>query len=660
MQDQLKTYDKDILQELWKIRTTVQTLREVDKKPPRGADETRFLDDTMEDRSPTPESQPHESEEGDRSLPPSPSPSPEYLAAADGSRYTQETLERMTSAPSHLRKSSDDLVLEEFFGTEQLTKLNMFKKTVSTDSLLPAKETSRGGEGLPQIAEEGGMRPGVSMPNISSNPSSSSNLSHPDSQERGPPVVKLRLAKKNSQNNSRLSDANRMSYDVASEMEKLRSRLQETAKQELAEFDRKYSPKLHHPGVMAVDGANNHSRQGSLDSSMPQQSATPPLEATPISGQRGNGHTRQHSLPIDPKFLRQLQQSQSNETTPTLATHSSGWSPSLGNADKGRSPSPPLLFGHIRQVSGGSMSSDGGTFSPPLTPNFQPSPQDGHTHQVPQNHTSFGRAPHPTGAGLPTQHFKQSNPPGMARIGSDGGFSGYSHNRGSSGSLSRTSPEEGNGGRSRASTTAATTQPHYSTSVIKRGGKRGSLEITPPPPAQQPGGVPGFYKYGEEKRPNAYEQPKRHSRGEDMEVGDVRHLSRVGSSNGSIGSRYPQFSPPRMEGNLIPSSPKLARAPPPVERHGSDKSGVKPPLATKLQTRASEPARMNSQQPSGQDDIQPYMTSSHVKSQMQILNFNYTPFSQHKVRSNTVASADAPKLSKQLPNAVKSAKNTWI
>lgn len=612
----------------------MQTLREVERKSV--GDESGSVDEPPEDRSPTPEShdsQPPDSEEN--SLPSSPSSPPSYIGA-DGNAYTEGTLNLMATAPYHLRKSSDDLVLEEFFGSEQMTKLDMFKKQISAENLLAETKGTLPGD-LPQIAEEG-LRPGVSMPNISSNPPSSSDL-YPDTRRNGS-HAKLRVAK------NRLSDANRMSYDVASEMEKLRARLQETAKQELAEFDRKYSPKLYHAKVISEESANNHSRQGSLDSSIPQQVVSPSVEAI-----KSHGHSRQHSLPIDHKFLRQLQQTQSNETTPTLATHKNGRSPSLGTrvsaADRAvQSPTPPLLFGHIRQVSGGSMSSEGGAFSPPLTPN-QPLPSDGY----PQNHSPFSasRVPAPRsggnsgGAALPTQlHKLASNPPGMTRIASDGG---YSYNRGSSNSLSRASPE-GDGGRPRASTNV---QPHYSTAVVKRGGKRGSLEITPPPQPQH--SSTGLYRYEERVpngRPNAYEQPKRRSYGEDMET----NFHRPG--NGGIG-RYPQISPPRMEGG-VPASPKLSRVP---ERHGDNRQQQRQSTAPKLQTRSSEPARMTSQ--SSQEDIQPYMTSKHVKSQM-MQNFNYTPFTQHQQRSYTVSSADAPKLTKQTKQttSTKSAKNTWI
>jgi hypothetical protein len=610
----------------------VQTLREADRKPTK--EESRFLDDTIDDRSPTPESQ--EQETGDVSLPSSPSPPPTYLGV-DGNKYREGTLNLMATAPSHLRKSSDDDILAQFFGTEQLTKLNMFKKQISCDNILEVtKDSHSGGDGLPLITEEG-LRPGVSMPNIS-HPPPSSLLSYPEARNKAG-QVKLRLAK----NDNRLSDANRMSYDVASEMEQLRARLQETAKQELAEFDRKYSPKLLHANMMAAEGS--HSRQGSLDSSIThQQVATPPF-----ADLKSQGHSRQHSLPIDPKFLRQLQSQQSSDTTPNLATtYKSGRSPSLGgrgNLVADRDQSPPLLFGHIRQISGGSMSSEGGAFSPPLTPT---------DNLTTQNTQSFRSSPRSGGV----QHLKQ-NPPGMARIGSDGAYNRERPYAGSNNSLSR-SPPEGDGNRSRPNA-----NPHYSTSVVKRGNKRGSLDMATPSSVPHPqygtsGVIGGMYKYDERVpsgRPNAYEQPKRRSYGEDAL--DPSNHPRVG--NGNVG-RYSQVSPPRMEGN-IPSSPKLSRL---ADRRASSTStssngrqqqpsGNTAPNS-RLQSRASEPFNIRGKT-SGhtQEEIEPYMTSNHVKAQMQ--NFNYTPFNQQKQRAFTVSSAsDAPKLTKQ----PKPSKNTWI
>lgn len=681
------------------MRNTVQALREAEKKTRK--DERRFLDESIDDRSPTPESKTED-------LTPSPSPSPSPAPEDDSHRATT-----WHTAPLHAKppdKSNDDMVLEDFFGTEQLTRLDMFKKQISVENVAMAhQDENAGGKGLPKIPEKGpedfmaGDKEQTFAELFSGSTSSQ-------------PPVKLRLAK------NCVSDANRISYDVASEMEALRARLQQTTKQELEEFDRKYSPKLHHSVAAELEGGNNHSRQGSLDSSLPQEAATPPLSRLQV----GSGHSRQHSLPIDPKFLRQLQQQQQHQNQPNENSHNlvalqkTGWSPLSKSATsverEGRSPTPPMLHGHIRQVSGGSMSSEGGTFSPPLTPNSPLTPQEGHfqvQHQQypqythPQASSSSSVRP-PKGGGMipPSQQFKQnSKPPGMARIPSDSKSSKFSdynrHQSGSSNSLNRSSPEgvEGqgqvNGNRSR--TSSNTSQTHYSTAVVKRGGskrggsKRGSLEIIPPPsmphPPQQPQGMvvmgvvntggmggKGAYRYDERVpngRPKAYEQPKRRSYGEhggaDMEVQNFARASSAGGMGVGVGMRFAQLSPPRIEN--YHASPKLSRLP---DRRSTvsaadnrqNVSASNNPLAlTKLQVRSGETANTR-RVGSSQEDIEPYMTSSHIKSQIQNLNFSYTPFSQTQgaprdgSRANTVVAADAPRMGKQ--PAGRGSVNTWI
>lgn len=305
------------------------------------------------------------------------------------------------------------------------------------------------------------------------------------------------------------------------------------------------------------------------------------------------------------------------------------------------------------------MSSDGGTFSPPLTPVLQ---SDAHAHLPQSSAFPAGRVARSaiSGGGLQSQHFKQNNPTGLARIGSDG-MSGYAHNRVSSGSASSLTGagEQGNNGGNRSRP-----QPHYSTSVVKRGGKRGSMELNLPPPRGPPSAMPhlqgaaGLYRYGnsgsggEEKvpngRPNMYEQSKRNSRGEEMET-TTTNFPRV-SSGGGLG-RYSQLSPPRMEGNVVPSSPKMSR-----ERRGTTTSDTRPnPPISKHKT-TSESSGGNHRNSGQEQVIEPYMTSSQVKSQMQLQNYNYTPFSQQ--RSYTVSAVDAPKLTKKPGKP--SAKNTWI
>ena len=572
------------------------------------------------------------------------------------------------------------MVLEEFFGSEQLTKLDMFKKQISTENLAAensnsnSKDKMAGGESLPQIVEtaEGEASP---IKPLSPPPTS-----------MAPDQVKLRIANKRFS-----SDANRISCDVASEMEKLRARLQETAKQELAEFDRRFSPKFRHQQQHAgsSDVSNSHSRQGSLDSSVPTDYPTTSPRLPPV----GHGHTRQHSLPIDPKHLRSLQGGTDREGVlthqKTKAANSPLSSSSFSNIDRNaRSPTPPLLYGHVRQVSGSSVSSnEGAAFSPPRTPVLQlassasqPESHGQYFHYNSHSASGKGSSAYQMASSQPMpvqQHYpaaKQVKAPGMARMGSDGSFNNYPYNRhlsGSASSLTRTSPEgdgQLNGNRTRVTNnTAHSSQPHYSTSVIKRGNgsKRSSLERSslerssmdrgsfdgnmPPQITGSARDLRNHDSRVQNGRPNAYEHPKRRSYGEDT---DGHHpmvpLTRggsnisVGSSGASSGGRYPQFSPPRMEGN-IPASPRMSRAPDrrATVTQGSGGSAGVSSRGQKIPTQRSL-----------DENIQPYSTSAQLKSQM---GFNYTPFSQQQQRSQTVSASDAPRLTRN-----HSGKNTWI
>lgn len=553
----------------------------------------------------------------------------------------------MATAPTHLKmkemtpeKNSDDKLLEDFFGSEELTKLDIFKKQTSVDNLHANKKTA------------GGMFPGISMPNISTTPSNHSSHSYTN---QGQGQVKLRLK-------TNASDANRMSYDVCSEMEKLRMRLQETTLHELAEFDRKYSPKFYHTGILGglnmKDG--NHSRQGSLDSSIPAQPTEPPPQLKSIAG--GHGHTRQHSLPVDPNYFRKLQQqNRSNENLSPYggaggASHSG--SSLTGKASNDQSPTIPY-FGHVRQISGGSMSSESGTFSPPLTPS---------TIQL----IEYNASPS-LGKGSSHGHTKPSKPPGMARYpSSDSPVSSVNKtNSRPSSASTRPPPPEGNGrtdtSRVRSSSTA---QPHYSTYALKRNKKgsfdqKNSLQSVQQQQQQQVGiGRGGVRKYGgyEDKQWSANGKPSgtyhhdpssRRSFGEDVTDDAARNAP---ISHGI--TRYTKFSPPRMEGAL-PASPKMTRV---ADKRAniltsSDSHQANPHsklLVTKVSDHSNSIGRNGpSVHP---DDIRPYMTSSHVKSQMQGVNFAYTPFTnQQKPKSTISGRGDAPKLTKK-PNY----EQTWI
>lgn len=370
------------------------------------------------------------------------------------------------------------------------------------------------------------------------------------------------------------------------------------------------------------------------------------------------GHTRQHSLPIDPR------------------TSSHGWnlssSSSGNNVERNeRSPTPPMMYGHIRQVSGGSMSSEGSSFSP--TQNI---PYQLH-HQGPNMGTRGG------GGGV--LNSKQSKPPGMMRVSSNGGSSKQGSSSNSlSAAANRSSPES----EGRAAHEVQSSRPlsgQYSTTVLKRP-KRNSQDLSTSASLQQQqqqqrqlggnvGVVSGRYQ-GYERKPHTYERPvNRNSYGDDMDP-EVKHVAMPNyggaGGGGSRAGRFNQLSPPRIEGT-VHSSPKMARAAPDsrrstvseVSRHQNKPTGIpaRPPVKIVSQmSLGTNNASMHA------DDIQPYMTSSHLKSQMQANNFSYTPFSSQpsshlQPRSSTVSSGgEAPtKLSKQKGGVgVRKSKQTWI
>jgi len=725
-QTQLKDYDRDILQELWRIRNNIHSIKDVHKKVRR--EESRFIDESIEDRSPTPDfvavetpqdqkhmpssssvvanstaTLPEPGSDGDEESPPdSPSPvqSPKFVSS-EGDMYRTGTLHLMASAPNHLRQSSDEKVLEEFFGSDQVNRF--FKSQTSLEITGEVDEnTTKSVSSKTKLIMQG-----VSMPNINVAPSNSPltkkahqahehslplqgkphlphNVPQQQPQQQPVPQVQRRLQIPKNPN----SDANRKSCDVASEMEKLRARLQKTAIQELAEFDRKYSPKLHHNGVLAPGGGGggggigdgqrsgevslNHSRQGSLDSSMSSQ----PTSSTNLlannhpakpgkAGQGvGGGHTRQYSLPIDPNYYRQLQQEQSMDRTPNMSPRNtrptgivigrkvsgSSFSANASPSTKDfRSPSPPPI-GHVRQISGASAgSSENGATSPPLVV--------GAGFQFPEM-ASRGRDKGET----------RSKPPGMTRVSSNGSRPSRQHTSTSLSSSAGASSVANSNGNNRYSPenqlpvhSHTTSQPHYSTSALKRG-KRNSKEISPEPGTfyQAPshsnsanqhhhhGSSNGISRplvktqsYDEKMRagyrPHTYEKLPGYSQPEAADTrggGVAPGLSPTSTyqehvAGGIGGARPPPH--PRYDASKIPASPRMGRRPP---------AGGQQSLTQNL-SGSYQNGKVNS------DDIQPYMTSSQVKQQMK---FMYTPFSNHQQqqqRSYSMSTVEPPRLQKK-------------
>ena len=229
-----------------------------------------------------------------------------------------------------------------------MDKLNQFKKSISVDSqeanqLQGNSNKKNARPKIPVNPNLGhGFRP--SLGNVSNKFSASSPL-------LPSPALKHQYS----------SEKREAVGDVVSEMQKLRLRLQETTRQELAEIDRKYSPKLSHQGPFGSDssGQGSHARQGSLDGS--SQATLQPITVS---------HVRYGSVPVDPSKLL----NDTNFKAPSLSPHVSSErlrfhhdSPSLerSRSSSSRSPTPPLQYGHIRQRSTGSVSSGSMSFSPP-------------------------------------------------------------------------------------------------------------------------------------------------------------------------------------------------------------------------------------------------------------------------------------------------------
>ena len=573
--------------------------------------EQKYLDDSYLDRSPTPNSflKPERTYSPSPSLSPSPSPSPEIFVAADGERYRTGTLELLTTAPTHLKKKNDDKVLEEFFGSEQISKLNELKVSLAAEEISEEEET-----------------PTVEM------------MLEQSSESSDVPIRKKLKIPLNP--NQAVTDRNRMSYNVASEMEQLRMRIQERARLELEELDKKYSPKMSHPGFGLID-SGNHSRQGSLDSSIPLTAST--FAPPPV----GTGHTRQFSLPVfpDPSTLTKNSPSpQPLDTQDKVRTLERDESTS-------RSPTPPLQYLHVHQVSNGSGSSLGsGTFSPPLLQVTSPSNQAGHLpshkpfntppvvrsprHHNPQFH-SFKEPSHtarPQSGRLP-QMYNRDTAISHTHSSSVGGFPSHPQ---SSNQQYSTSTEP----RPRSNSSNNT---HYSTSVLKRN-KRNSPETnktSPSPPHNQ--GYSNGYPASKPPLPASYNiQSHRRSNG-DLDQPEIKSIPRTAHLRKAPSGEKVAASPRMGRGSMMPSG----LVPDPNATH------------QKLGLRASDTTYLGTNLPNFQssqvhpEDIEPYMTSRDAKSQM----FKYTPFTDTAKEKSR--SLEAPKSSQNKPTILHPNDQTW-
>ncbi len=400
-QELLRTYDKDILQDLLKVRASIRDIREGQRQLLK--EESKYLSVSSLSSETSEKSQStsslkyknnfelstgnaSESKEEEGSLSPSP-PLPAILDDLNAVRLSVGPVDM--EPPEHLQQQSDDQVLADFFGSEQLGKLDKLKKGFSVDAEGETEENKlvgASGDG----ATGGGS---ASMSTSGANPS------HPASSNGG---------SQTSVDTTGLSGGNQGSSktepvsDMVSEMQKLRLRLQEETRQELAKIDRQYSPKLFcrqvprisHGRQSSVDiGAMRrshlnaaegnsqpqHSRDGSLDSSAPRPLGESLLEAS-FEGslvQSSGSHTRQYSLPSESvpshyasppaeiQYGKLAPRSPSPRLTSPGGTHYDSYSleRTRSPSRNSRSPTPPYQRGHVRQGSVGSSGSGG--LSPP-------------------------------------------------------------------------------------------------------------------------------------------------------------------------------------------------------------------------------------------------------------------------------------------------------
>lgn len=541
--NELKDYDKDILKDLTKIWQAVHEIRDTQKEV-KDEQKSRFL----EDSGLSPPTSPH-----------SATPSPEPYIALDGQRYRAGTLRLLSTAPTHLKRENDDKVLKEFFGSEQIGKLNELKVSITaeeeTDDLAPPQE----------------------QPEVQLRHNGQNKLKIPVNPNAGP------------------VDRNRMSYDVVSEMEQLRARIQEKARLELEDLDKKYSPKLTHLGFNLI-GTSSHSRQGSLDSSMPP---TAQVEEPPVGPVR---HTRQASLPVffDPEMIKK---------SPTPHLKSPLEHQVREDDSDSRSPTPPLNYIHVRQASAGSGSSMGsGTFSPPLTVATQPSHVTSHMtaqqikpystpplirspqRHIPQLSNLKDRPTRPQSGKLPSQYREP-----------------YVHHAHSHSNPASIHP---NPLPSQFSATSSRSGGGYSTTTVK-GVKRNSPD----------GGKYPSNGYTSSKPPLPGNHALQMSReGGDIDQPEVKSVSRTS---------HLRKAP---SGEKVAASPRMGRAPPITGRMPGSSNGHQ-----KLGMRLSEPrnvAKLVANQNGAQvhpEDIQPYMTSTEVKGQV----FRYTPYTDNVAKEKS-------------------------
>ena len=609
LQKNLQSYDRDILQELWRIRSNVHEIRDSQQRQLKEESKylsTGSLSDTASELSVSSSSLKRNISLGDQH---SLSPSPDSLLHLKTSQLSTGSVNIVP--PVHLQKESDDQLLADFFGSEQVVKLNEFKKTfIGQDD----SSTAAGGD----IIEITTSAPPPELPfttrtnlGISSNPVL---RSAPNLAKRSDDTVPLRV--------NGNGGKNRPPSDVVSEMQKLRLRLQATALQELADFDKQFSPLLVSQPSSGFptggEGKAGHTRQWSLDYTakgnrywQSSDHLAPP--------QMYGGHARQNSLPIDPNAVvananygmdRTSLTSGAVQHPPRTRSPTSYDSHSLERtrSPSSRSPTPPHPYGHARQSSLGSASSGSGTFSPPP-------PGTGYSQQPHPLQQSYGRET----SGKPQLHqqrqaaYRFSPPPPTGKpppppVKRSGGAPKVPNPGRSSGTQSLPKkPSLLNGGST-----------HYSTTVVGRSKRHGRL-----PPARSVEGVPG-YPLGQGV---PMESPFYDRLGPGVDQPEIKHIPRAGQ---------PRFTP-SPQGSEPSPRPSARREMLPNSYH----SNMHPKQGHPSDAHADGMLR-DSSAPVFPADIQPYMTTAEARSSVK--QFKYTPFNKKTGRNDSNSGRKSDKI----------------
>ena len=553
---------------------------------------------------------------------------------------------------------SDDELLEQFFGSDQVDKLNKFKESLEEEKT-KKEEQEREYEAI--LRKNAGNKLKIPV-----NPNRSSS---------------------------------RYSCDVASEMEQLRARLHETAFKELEEFDKKFSPKLTHPGINPASGESSHSRQGSLDSSLPPQ----PLLNSPLLAP---SHRRDYSLPVymEPSASGSPQSGSGNSSPFTsrsatqLLRNQVGEPVTIGDCDI-RSPTPPLQYGHIRQLSGGSNSSSSGTFSPPpaktvTSPSNQPSLVGGLSYNMPRyggsggalnrhhhdqapptggssgsSPSSFERSNHSPNSNSPRLQSYKTGSSGVQRTGGgtvQGTNSSLPRNAGGGGSGLVTfgtnlSLTRNSGGMTRQPTNTSTNN-NSSLNRIRNAVPINAQQVLPTPvsngvPLRRPeGSSQTHYSTSVIKKRRSGDGGSRRYSGEDERLmsafqSDDNQFRRGSSPVGSDISLH-------LEQRSIPNSAQQQRLMAPHERiSGSPRMSRKPPTKSTSAsstsphnlsnqhslTRKSEPSILQTNSLStNSDSIQPYASTTEAKAQMK--HYKYAPYADSRSAGQTAASRNSREL----------------